>query len=174
MTRRTTYYCTQPPLAPPAAQLAPVNRVRYYPRPGFATRTPGTLVQGSPDRQSWTTLHTITATPAENQFTEAVFANSLAFRYIRLLMPAGGYGNFTEIEFYHDATRLVGTPFGSSGSYLNYGNTFEKVFDGDVTTFFDAPDSNPTEMGLELLATSAAPGDFSAADFSAADFYVSA
>ena len=172
MARLTTYYANRPPLSSPGAALAAVNRVRYAPRNGFAYRVAGTQVQGSPDRQNWTTLHTIGATPPENQFSETSFANSLAYRYIRVLMPVNSYGNLTELEFYHDATRLTGTPFGSPGSYQNNGSTFDKVFDGNVDTFFDAPDGNPVEMGLELAYLPAAPGDFSAADFSPTDFKV--
>jgi uncharacterized repeat protein (TIGR03806 family) len=35
---------------------------------------------------------------------------------------------------------LTGTPFGTPGSWNNSGNTFSNVFDGNLTTFFDAPD----------------------------------
>jgi len=38
------------------------------------------------------------------------------------------------------AALLTGTAIGTPGSWNNSGNTFLKVFDGSLTTFFDAPD----------------------------------
>src|SRR5207302_5803339 len=37
------------------------------------------------------------------------------------------------------AGSLPGTPFGTAGSWGNSGNTFNKVFDSNTATYFDAP-----------------------------------
>ena len=52
------------------------------------------------------------------------------------------------------AVQLSGTPIGTAGSYNNGGNTIAKVFDGNSSTFFDAPTagsaSSPDWVGLDL------------------------
>lgn len=46
---------------------------------------------------------------------------------------------------------LAGTIIGTPGSWQNQGNTIAKVFDGDLSTFFDAPDpGNADWAGLDL------------------------
>lgn len=42
--------------------------------------------------------------------------------------------------------------FGSVGSYLNSGNTYAKVFDNDVTTWWDSPLASGAYAGLDLKA----------------------
>ena len=47
--------------------------------------------------------------------------------------------------------KLTGTVIGTEGSYNNEMNTRDKVFDGDLDTFFDAPDEVPDAwVGLDL------------------------
>jgi len=45
--------------------------------------------------------------------------------------------------------KLTGTPFGTPGSYYNSGSTFDKVFDGDAGTYFDAPGPNGDFAGID-------------------------
>lgn len=47
---------------------------------------------------------------------------------------------------------LSGTTIGTSGSFGNGGNTREKVFDGSLATFFDAPATSGAWVGLDLGA----------------------
>src|SRR5215468_1818168 len=47
---------------------------------------------------------------------------------------------FVVAGFSAPAALLTGTAIGTPGSWNNSGNTFLKVFDGSLTTFFDAPD----------------------------------
>ncbi len=47
---------------------------------------------------------------------------------------------------------LSGTVIGTSGSFANSGNTRDKVFDGSLTTFFDAPTTSGAWVGLDLGA----------------------
>lgn len=46
--------------------------------------------------------------------------------------------------------KLAGTVIGTSGSYANNGYTRDKVFDGDVFTFFDAPTASGAWVGLDF------------------------
>jgi hypothetical protein len=45
---------------------------------------------------------------------------------------------------------ISGTPIGTTGSFANLGNTIAKVFDGDITTFFDAPVGTGDWVGLDI------------------------
>ncbi|MBX0293213.1 hypothetical protein K3G63_22400 [Hymenobacter sp. HSC-4F20] len=128
---------------------APVNRVRYYPRDGFTSRMVGGQLQGSPDGRQWTTLYTIGTEPPQGQFTEVTFPNTTSYRYVRYLAPYNAYGNITELEVYHDGQRLLGMPFGTPGAYAP-GCEFDKAFDGNPATFFDAPNGAVAEVGLDL------------------------
>ena len=50
------------------------------------------------------------------------------------------------------AATLTGTVIGTSGSWNNQGDTIAKVFDGNLNSFFDAPDANASGawVGLDL------------------------
>jgi hypothetical protein len=51
------------------------------------------------------------------------------------------------------AVKLTGTAIGTSGSYNNNGNTIAKVFDGNLSSHFDAPSANGAWVGLDLGAS---------------------
>ena len=73
------------------------------------------------------------------------------FRYIRYLSPEGGWCNVAEIEFYGaGGKKLNGTVIGTLGSWTNSTMTRDKVFDGDVTTYFDADIPDNAWVGLDL------------------------
>jgi hypothetical protein len=50
------------------------------------------------------------------------------------------------------ASPLTGTIIGTSGSYQNQGNTAAKAFDGNLSTFFDAPTASGSWAGLDLAS----------------------
>jgi predicted alpha-1,6-mannanase (GH76 family) len=59
----------------------------------------------------------------------------------------------TNIPGFVSATnKLSGTIIGTSGSWNNSGNTIAKVFDGNLTTFFDGPDATGDWVGLDFGA----------------------
>lgn len=61
------------------------------------------------------------------------------YRYVRYVSPKGGNGNVAEIEFYgNDGKKLKGRNIGTPGSWYNSSMTCDKVFDGDIYTYFDA------------------------------------
>jgi hypothetical protein len=62
----------------------------------------------------------------------------------------GFVGNFNYVAI-NAVTKLSGTAIGTSGSFNNSGDTIAKVFDGNLSTFFDAPTSSLTNwVGLDL------------------------
>ena len=46
--------------------------------------------------------------------------------------------------------KLSGTPYGSPGDYNGEGNTFEKAWDGNISTFVDNSDSGQLYTCLDL------------------------
>jgi hypothetical protein len=48
---------------------------------------------------------------------------------------------------------LAGTVIGTTGSYNNSGNTRDKVFDGNTSTYFDSPLQTGSWVGLDLGST---------------------
>jgi hypothetical protein len=143
---------TTPP-APPPSNV--VTQVRYFPRAGFASRMVGGKFQGSLDGTTYADLATIAQAPTAGQYTVLPLSTSTAYRYLRYLAPNGGYGNIAELEFDSGTgsglQKLAGTLFGTPGSWQNHGNDFTKVFDGNTSTFFDAPDpGNGDYVGIDL------------------------
>jgi len=127
----------------PMAQAQTAGQVRYFPRTGYEYRMVGGQFQGSQDNTTWTTFYTVTAAPSDVYTTAATSANPQTFRYLRYLAPDGTFGNVAEIEFDSgtgtSAVKLTGMPFGTPGSYYGSGNDLTKAFDGNISTFFDAP-----------------------------------
>ena len=114
----------------------------------------GGQFQGSNDGTNYTTLATITTQPASNQYSTLALGSTL-YRYLRYLSPNGTYTVLAEVEFYNGTTRLTGTGFGTSGSYSNQGNGFERALDDDPSTFFDAPTNTSSFVGIDIQATPA-------------------
>jgi hypothetical protein len=56
-----------------------------------------------------------------------------------------------------DALRLTGTPYGTGPAYGNSDATFDKVFDGDVGTYFDYSQADGGYAGIDLGPGHAAP-----------------
>jgi len=56
------------------------------------------------------------------------------------------------VDIWLSASRLAGSVIGTPGSWGNYGNTVAKVFDGNLNTFFDAPDGSGGWVGLDFGA----------------------
>jgi hypothetical protein len=131
---------------------APVDQVRFYPRAGRAKRMVGGKFQGSNTNATsgFVDLATIAKTPSDRRWSEIRLANTQPYRYVRYLAPDGSYGNVAEIEFWGGTTKLRGTSFGSAASSSGAGNTYDKAFDGDTATFFEASAANGAHVGLDL------------------------
>ena len=94
------------------------------------------------------TLHTITTTPTI--YNRVRLKKPQTSRYIRYRAPIGKC-NVAEIIFYDIlGNELHGTHIGSAGSHENLGDTGDKAFDGDISTFYDAFDENNSWTGLDF------------------------
>jgi uncharacterized repeat protein (TIGR02543 family) len=145
------------------ATYAPISsgtpgKIRYFPRASFMSRMVGGVFEGtSGDAVSgpYTPIHTITTVPPL-AWTE-VSASLGNYRYLRYRAPDGAGGNIAELEFYRDGVKVVGTPFGTPGSYENRGATFHKAVDGQTITYFDAPTPASAFVGIDTGASNSGP-----------------
>jgi len=99
-----------------------ITSIKYAARQGQASRMVGGKFQGShtADFSSGVvTLYTISNIPTVGILTEKTINDPGAYRYVRYLGPAYGYGNVAEVEFYEDfapeaPTGLTATSTGSA------------------------------------------------------------
>ncbi len=132
------------------SQQAILTQINYAPRAAFPSRMVGGIFEGSNDptfATGVTTLYTIASTPVAGVLTSVPITTTTAFQYVRYVAPAGSYGNIAEMSFIGTLytpppPTLSVTASGTAGSWSNSGNTFAKAFDGDLTTYFDAPGAN--------------------------------
>ena len=131
-----TDYITVTLTAPPAT--GNITKVRLHTRPETCCtgRITGSVIQGSNDisnANGWTTLTTITGTPAFG-WNEYPISTTTTWRYVRFLADSDCYGDLQELEFYNGSVKLSGLRFGSSTAYTNdpakWG--YAVVFDGQV------------------------------------------
>ena len=87
---------------------------------------------------TYLTMYTINSAPTDNQWTEitALQNGDRGFTAVRFYSP-DRFGNVSEVEFYSDDLKLTGTPYGTAGTWGGSNADFSKVFDGDITTYFD-------------------------------------
>jgi len=96
---------------------------------------------------TYTRIYAITTTPPLAWTT--INANLGNYRYLRYRGPEGSYGNVAEIEFCRNGMKINETVYGTSGSWNNQGNTFEKALDGDINTYFDGPTAHGNYVGID-------------------------
>ena len=126
---------------------------RYYPRAEFAHAMTGGRFEGSSDGNTWANLGTITSRPPSDTWSEMPLGSTL-YRYLRYASPGGQHTVLAELQFYNGSTLLTGTSLGTAGSYNNWGNSFHKAFDYNITTFFDAPTTSSSYVGIDRGAGS--------------------
>ena len=88
-------------------------------------------------------------------FREKKFSYWILSIFLLLMMlfhphPEGGYCNVSILEFYDENNKILqGTAMGAPGARNDDSMTYDKVFDDDVDTFFNAA-SDPAWTGLDL------------------------
>jgi hypothetical protein len=102
-----------------------------------------------PDFSDAKIIHTIKKTP--NLYNNVRLSGKHSYRYVRYKSPKNGYCNVAEIEFLGiSGKKLEGVHIGTAGSYKNLGQTGDKAFDGDITTFYNAFTPSGAWTGLDL------------------------
>jgi hypothetical protein len=93
-------------------------------------------------------IHTIPDIPGT--YNSVILKRPYTCRYIRYRSPAGNC-NVSEIIFYDTSgNEIKGNHIGLPGSFGNFGDTGDKAFDGDITTFYDAIEPENSWTGLDF------------------------
>jgi hypothetical protein len=139
--------------------LLPVNRARLLAAPGHSQQMVGGKIRGSNESPTngFTDLFTIDAVPAEGQWIDASFANTVPYRYVKYHSPLASYGILAELELYQGTQRLHGKGFGTAGSRASSGKTFDKALDANPMTYFEGPLANDNYVGLDLGSDGVTP-----------------
>ena len=129
------------------------NHVRILPREGSSKLVKGAVIQGSNSGPTadFVDLVTVAEEAQEGQWLDVKFDNNKVYRFLRYFAPKDSWCNVAELEFYHNDSKLRGSSFGTYGSRDNGKNTYDKAFDGDPKTFFDAFEANDQYAGIELI-----------------------
>jgi fibronectin type 3 domain-containing protein len=97
---------------------------------------------------------TIATNLLSNNFTDTGRANGATYYYVVSAMnPFGESANSAQVSASPQA-KLTGAVIGSPGSWGGGGNTIDKVFDGNLGTFYDAVNGSGDWAGLDLGAAS--------------------
>jgi len=110
---------------------------------------------------AWVTVDTQTNQAETANFTTRTYnvATPGSYSQYRLNISAnnggGGIIQLAELQLMaasgtQTAAKLTGTVIGTAGSWNNGTSTVDKAFDGNVSTFFDAPTGNGAWAGLDL------------------------
>lgn len=127
-----------------------VDRVRVYPREGYAEALIGGQIEGSRvgPTNGFRSLFTIEAVPPEGQWTEYILDNEETYRYVKYAGPSGSSSTIAEIEFYSGSQKVTGEVYGSHAPVHVPANGF----DGNTSTFYEGADLKNSYLGLDLAA----------------------
>ncbi|WP_245600090.1 discoidin domain-containing protein [Paenibacillus harenae] len=125
---------------------------------GYYTRIKGTVVQGSNDNATWTTLTSAAASTAEWQ--AFAISNNVPYRYIRIYNPGTWFGNIAELRLHGivkaaDLTPPVTTDDAPQG-WVNRDTkvSFNAVdTDSVVTSTYFTVDGGAQQSGNEVTLT---------------------
>lgn len=105
----------------------------------------------TPNFSDAVTIGVITDKMTEPLFHILNVDNKDTFQYLRYIGPDGGRCNINQMVFFDTmGENIKGKIIGTDGSFENNGKTKELVFDGDVLTYFDAPEPSGSWVGLKL------------------------
>jgi len=103
----------------------------------------------TPDFSKTRIVHTITRTPG--LYNSVGLKHPETCRYIRYKAPENSFCNVSEIVLEDlSGNKLEGIHIGSPGSYRDLGDTGDKAFNGDITTFYDSSGAEESWTGLDL------------------------
>jgi glucuronoarabinoxylan endo-1,4-beta-xylanase len=96
--------------------------------------------------------YTIVASVTTTNCTDGGLTDGTIYYYVVSAANAGGESADSDQASATPTTasKLTGAIIGTAGSWNNSGNTIAKVFDNNLSTFFDAPDGNGAWAGLDF------------------------
>ncbi len=135
-------------------QVYDVSAIGYAPRSGYEYRCPDGMFMVSKDGKNWETIYTIQSKPSGGMNYVTSFTGGTAAQYVRYQVPEGAPANqwneddtyccnIAEIELYGTLnaasaqTKIEPTKISGSNAWNDSANDYTKVFDGDLSTYFD-------------------------------------
>jgi hypothetical protein len=131
------------------------DQIKYWPRLNCNGRLNGGRFEAAPTKDGpWTIIGWSKWWPSYAGETIVLPSGTLApfkaFRYV-----GAQWGTVAEIEFIQSGTKIAGTVFGTPGAWsypawINGTATVDKAFDGNTSTYWDAPTwSGTNHAGIE-------------------------
>ena len=131
-----------------------LSAIGYSPRSGYEYRCPDGMFMVSKDGKNWETIYTIQSKPSGGMNYVTSFTGSTAAQYVRYQVPEGAPANqwneddtyccnIAEIELYGTPniasvqTKIKPVEISGSNAWNDSANDYTKVFDGDLSTYFD-------------------------------------
>jgi endo-1,4-beta-xylanase len=93
---------------------------------------------------------TIASGLTATNYSDSVASVRAGYYYVVSAVIGGGETNSPEAAV--RILKLTGGIIGTAGSWNNFGNTITNVFDGDLATYFDAPNGDGAWVGLDFGA----------------------
>jgi glucuronoarabinoxylan endo-1,4-beta-xylanase len=139
-----------PPLPPPPAGLVVASGMEHATLNWLASsnatsyNVKRSMTNGGP--------YTIAASVTTTNCTDSGLTSGTTYYYVVSAANAGGESADSDQASATPtaAAKLTGTIIGTAGSWSSSGNTIAKVFDNNLTTFFDGPDANGDWAGLDF------------------------
>jgi hypothetical protein len=95
------------------------------------------------------TLDSLTAKP-HPFWNDVELKNKTPYRFYRYLSSTSGHCNIGELEFYSGDKKKTGQPMGTPGAFEHSDRTFDKAFDHNIFSFFDAEDAAGGWVGMDF------------------------
>lgn len=145
-----------------------ISAIGFCPRAGYEQRMTDGSFQFSEDGTNWTTAYTVPDKPSGMRYVTNFNGGSTA-RYIRYSVPEGKPDNgvntdstyccnVAEIELYglpsikNEYDRIIPTAYSGSDSWHSTASTsYDKAFDGDISTYFDGTGQGWVQADLGAL-----------------------
>jgi hypothetical protein len=101
-----------------------------------------------PDFSDAKIIHTITEIP-EPSYNEVALPATANYRYLRYKAPKNSRCQMAEIAFYNAKNEILdGNIIGTQGAWKNSDKTIDKVFDNDISTYYEAAEDG-SWVGLD-------------------------
>lgn len=133
-------------------------KVRLLPKSGTEKDLVGSRITGSLEgaTNAFSEIITILKAPAEREWLELTVNSPEVYRFIKFEAAPGKKAAIAELEFYSEVGKMEGRAFGTQVPKEQEAHSFEKAFDGDRDTFFEATIEN-SYVGLDLGHESQSP-----------------
>ncbi|MCL2449444.1 MAG: chitobiase/beta-hexosaminidase C-terminal domain-containing protein, partial [Polyangiaceae bacterium] len=130
-----------------------LTQVRFFPRPGEASRMVGGKIVGSnvSPTDGFVDIATIDSAPPDGAWTALPLPSPPPYRFVKYYGPAGSFGDVAELELDSASGPVTGSVFGTPSSD-GVTHVPADAFDGDPSTYYEGGVPNDQYVGLDLAS----------------------